>query len=174
MNFTNDQFIASQKTSAQAFAGLSEKTFASFEKLVELNMAASRAILDESMNNLQALFGAKDAQSLLALQSGMGKPMAEKAASYSRYLYEIASSTGADVSEAFKSSGAASKKTVTALLENSLKNAPAGSQAAVAVIKSAVTAGNTAVESAQKSARQALQLVESNINAAAPGGKQAE
>jgi phasin family protein len=173
MNYANDQLIATQKTNVEAFAGLSEKAFASFEKLVELNMAASRALLSESVSNLQALASAKDAQALLDLQSGMVKPMAEKAASYSRHLQDIVSGASADFSKVFETTSAESQKTVTALLESSLKNAPAGSEAAVEVIKSVMSAGNNVVESAHKSAKQAAQLVESNINAAASAGEKA-
>ncbi len=94
----------------------------------------------------------KTSRSLLALQSDMVKPLAEKAASYSRHLYDIVSGNSADFTKAFESTSAESQKTVTALLENSLKNAPAGSEAAVAVIKSAMTASINAVASvSQKS-----------------------
>ncbi|MEP6965620.1 MAG: phasin family protein [Polaromonas sp.] len=168
MIYSNDQFAALQKNSFDVFAGLSQKTFAGFEKLVELNMAAAKALVAESMSNLQALADAKDPQSVLALQSGMIQPLAEKSASYSRHLYDIASDTGAEFTKALESTTAESQKTVTAFLENSLKNAPAGSEAAVAVFKSAIDAGNNAVESAQKTAKQAVQMVES------AAGKKAE
>jgi len=174
MNNANDQLIATQKTNVEAFAGLSEKAFASFEKLVELNMAASRAILNESISNLQALASAKDAQALLALQSDMVKPLVEKAASYNRHLLDIVSGSGADFSSVFEATTAESQKTVTDLLETSLKSAPAGSEAAVEVIKSAMAAGNNALESAQKAARQTVQLVESNIDAVASVSEKAE
>lgn len=174
MNFTNDQLITTQKTNVEAFAGFSEKAFASFEKLVELNMAASKALLGESFTNLQALTSAKDANELLALQSGLVQPMSEKAASYSRHLFDILSGASADFTQVFESTSAESQKTVTALLETSLKNAPAGSEAAVAVIQSAITASNNVVESAQKSAKQALQVVESNINAVTSASQKAE
>ena len=174
MNFTNDQLIATQKSNVEAFAGLSEKAFSSFEKLIELNMAASKALLGESIGHLQALTEVKDAQALMTLQSGLVKPMAEKAASYSCHLYDIVSGSRADFSQVFESASAESQKTVTQLLETSLKNAPAGSEAAVAVIKSAMTAGNNAVETAQKSAKQAAQMVESNISALSTAAQKAE
>lgn len=174
MNYSNEQFITTQKSSVQALTSLSEKAFASFEKLVELNMAASKAILSESISNLQALASAKDVQAVLALQSGLFQPVADKAASYSRHLQEIVSSASADFSKAFESTSAESQKSVTAFVENSLKSAPAGSEAAVAVIKSAMTAGNTAVESAQKAAKQAVKLVESNITTATSAGQKAD
>lgn len=174
MNFTNDQLIATQKSNVEALAGLSEKAFSSFEKLIELNMAASKALLGESISHLQALTEVKDAQELMTLQSSLAKPMAEKAASYSRHLYDIVSGSSADFTKVFESASAESQKAVTELLETSLKNAPAGSEAAVNVIKSAMTAGNTAVETAQKSAKQAAQLVESNITALSTAVQKAE
>ena len=174
MNFNNDQLIATQKSNVEALAGLSEKAFASFEKLIELNMAASKALLGESISHLQALTEVKDAQELMTLQSSLAKPMAEKAASYSRHLYDIVSGSSADFTKVFESASAESQKNVTELLETSLKNAPAGSEAAVAVIKTAMTAGNNAVETAQKSAKQAAQLVESNIAALSTAAEKAE
>ena len=174
MNFTNDQLIATQKSNVEAFAGLSEKAFSSFEKLIELNMAASKALLGESISHLQALTEVKDVQALMALQSSLVKPMAEKAASYSRHLYDIVSGSSANFTEVIESASAESQKSVTQMLETSLKNAPAGSEAAVTVIKSAMSAGNNAVETAQKSAKQAVQLVESNITALSAAGQKAE
>ena len=178
MNFSNDQLIATQKSNLEAFTGLAEKAFASFEKVVELNMAASKALLGESLSNLQAMMEVKDAQALMALQTSLVQPMNEKAASYSRHLYDIVSGAGADLTQTLEASTAESQKAVTELLETSLKNAPAGSEAAVAVIKSAMTAGNSAVETAQKSAKQALKAVDtsinSNIDAVAAAGQKAE
>ena len=168
MIYSNDQFATLQKNNLDAIASLSQKTFAGFEKLVDLNMAAARALVAESVSNLQALAGAKDAQAVLALQSGMIQPLAEKSASYSRHLYDIASGTGAEFTKALESTTAESQKNVTSFIESSLKNAPAGSEAAVAVIRNALEAGNTAVESAQKTAKQAVQMVES------AAGKKAE
>jgi hypothetical protein len=54
---------------------------------------------------------------------------------------------------------------VHAYVESSLKNAPAGSEAAVALFKQAISAGNNAVESIQRAAKQAVEVAENNINA---------
>ena len=53
-----------------------------------------------------------------------------------------------------------------ALLDNSTKNAPAGSESAVAMVKSAVSAANNAFESVQKAVKQASDMAEANFNAA--------
>jgi hypothetical protein len=49
--------------------------------------------------------------------------------------------------------------------DSALKNAPAGSESAVAFFKQAVSASNNAVESIQKAAKQATDLAHSNIQA---------
>lgn len=169
MNFNNDQFSAMQKNSMEVLTGLSQKTFTGFEKLVELNMAAAKAVMGDSLVTLETLSTAKDASALMSLQAGLLQPMGEKAASYSRHLYEIMSSTGTEVAQALESTTAESKKAVNAFVETSLKKAPAGSEAAVAAFKSAFEAGNNAVESAQKTAQQSAQqtakMVESSLNA---------
>jgi hypothetical protein len=48
----------------------------------------------------------------------------------------------------------------TALVDNAAKNAPAGSETAVAMMKSAVAAANNAFESVQKAVKQASDMAE--------------
>ncbi len=174
MIYSQDPFAAFQKNSLDVFAGLTHKSFAGFEKLVDLNMTAAKAVVAESMANLQALAGAKDAQAVLALHSASIQPLAEKSASYSRHLYDIASDTGAEFTQAFESTTAESKKALASFVEGVLKNAPAGSEAAVAAFKSAIDAGNNAVETAQKTAKQAVQMVESKLGTPPKAGNKAE
>ena len=169
--FSAESLAAAQKSSIDTITGLSEKAFTGFEKLVELNMAASRAMVGESLGNLKALATVKDAQGFVALQSGLVQPLAEKAASYGRHLAEIVSASGADITQAFEASAAEAQKAVANLVETSMKNAPAGSEPAVALLKSAMSAGTHAVESAQKTAKQTLQAVESNLQAASIDAK---
>jgi hypothetical protein len=59
------------------------------------------------------------------------------------------------------------QKKFLAIVDNAAKNAPAGSETAVAVFKSAVAAGNNALESVQKAVKQATEVAEANFNAVA-------
>ena len=167
MIYSQDPFAAFQKNSLDVFAGLTHKSFAGFEKLVDLNMTAAKAVVAESMANLQALAGAKDAQAVLALHSASIQPLAEKSASYSRHLYDIASGTGAELGKAFESQATDAQKAFANLVDSAAKNAPAGSETAVAVMKSAVSAANNAFESVQKAVKQASDVAEANFNAVA-------
>src|SRR5665647_2451199 len=87
---TTEQVLASQKANVETLLGLTSKAFEGVEKMVELNLAASKAALTETSEKAKALLSVKDAQELLALQSGLFQPLAEKTAAYSRHLYDIA------------------------------------------------------------------------------------
>src|SRR3954447_3794571 len=164
---TAEQVLASQKATVETLFGLTSKAFEGVEKLVELNVTASKAALAEAAGSTQAMLGVKDAQELLALQAAMFQPLAEKTAAYSRHLYDIASGTGAEFGKAFEAQATDVQKKFMAVVDNAAKNAPAGSETAVAVFKSAVAAGNNALESVQKAVKQATDVAEANFNAVA-------
>jgi phasin family protein len=163
---TAEQVIASQKATVETLFGLTNKAFAGVEKLVELNVQASKAALAETANQTQALMGVKDAQELLALQAGLMQPLAEKTAAYSRHLYDIATGTTSEFSKAVESQAADAQAKFMSLVDGAAKNAPAGSETAMAVMKSAVAAANNAFESVQKAVKQASDMAEANFNAA--------
>ena len=52
-----------------------------------------------------------------------------------------------------------------AVVDTAVKNAPAGTENAVALVKSAVAAANNAFESVQKAAKQATEVAEANFQA---------
>ena len=164
---TAEQLIASHKANIETLFGLTSKAFEGVEKLVELNLTASKAALSEAAGTTQAVLSVKDAQELLALQAALFQPLAEKTASYSRHLYEIASGTSAEFTKAFEVQANDAQKKFLAVVDNAAKNAPAGSETAVAVFKSAVAAGSNALESVQKAVKQATEVAEANFNAVA-------
>lgn len=164
---TAEQILASHKANIETLFGLTSKAFEGVEKLVELNVQATKAALAETANHTQAVLGAKDAQELLALQAGLVQPLAEKTAAYSRHLYDIASAASAELSKTFEGQAADAQKKFVGLVDNAAKNAPAGSETAVAVMKSAVAAANNAFESVQKAVKQASDIAEANFNTVA-------
>ena len=165
MNFTPEQLFAAQKANFETLFGLTTKAFEGIEKLVELNLQVAKTSLGELAETTKAAFSVKDAQELMALQASLLQPAAEKAAAYSRHLYDIVTSTGAEVTTAAESTMAAGQKKVLALVDTAMKNAPAGSENAVALVKSAVAAANNAYDSVQKATKQAAEVAEANFQA---------
>ena len=161
---TAEQLMAAHKANIETLFGLTQKAFEGVEKLVELNVQATKAALAETANNAQAVMGVKDAQELLALQASMVQPLAEKTAAYSRHLYDIAQSAGAELSKSLEGQTAEAQKKFSDLIDTATQNAPAGSETAVTMMKSAMTAANTAFESVQKAVKQAGDMAETNFN----------
>ena len=159
--------MASHKANMETLLGLTSKAFEGVEKIVELNMTASKAAMAEAGDHAKAMLSVKDAQELLALQSSIFQPLAEKTAAYSRHLYDIASSSAADFTKTVEGQAADVQKKITGLVDAAAKNAPAGSETAVAMFKSAVSAANNALESVQKAVKQATDVAETNFNNAA-------
>ena len=164
---TVEQVMASHKANVETLMGLTSKAFEGVEKIVELNMTASKAALSEMGDHAKAVLSAKDAQELLTLQSGLMQPLAEKTAAYSRHLYDIASGSSAEFGKAVEDQATEVQKSFLGLVDSAAKNAPAGSETAVAVMKSAVAAANNALESVQKAVKQATEVAETNFNTVA-------
>ena len=162
---TAEQFVAAHKANLDTLFGLTNKAFEGVEKLVELNLQVAKAAMGEAAETTKAALSVKDAQELMALQAGLLQPAAEKAAAYSRHLYDIAAATSAEVGKVAEETAADAQKKFMAVVDTAVKNAPAGSENAVALVKSAVAAANNAYESVQKAAKQAADVAEANFQA---------
>ena len=136
---TTEQIVASHKANVETLFGSTSKAFEGMEKLVELNLTATKAALSESAHSTKAALSVKDAQELIALQANLFQPLAEKTA--------------------------AAQKQFANLVDSTTSNAPAGSETAVAMMKSAVNAANNAYESVQKAVKQATDMAEANMAA---------
>jgi len=145
------------------FSALTGNVVESVEKVVALNLAAAKASTEESSAAAKQLLTAKDPQEFLALVTAQAKLSAEKMQSYGRHLTEIVSGTKAEFNKAFEAQIAETKDKVTALVSDVTKNAPAGSENAVAMLKSAIDNANAGYEQLSKTAKQAVETVEANV-----------
>ena len=84
--------------------------------------------------------GAKDVQEAMAIQASLAQPNVEKAVAYSRSVYEISAQTQEELSKMVEAQFSDFQKTVAGLLDQAAKSAPAGSDVAVAAVKSAIAA----------------------------------
>ena len=162
---TAEQIVAAHKANVETLFGLTNKAIEGVEKLVELNMQVAKAAMGEAAETTRAALSVKDAQELFALQAGLLQPAAEKAAAYSRHLYDIAAATNAEVSKVAEETAAEAQKKFIAVVDTAAKNAPAGTENAVALVRSAVAAANNAYESVHKAAKQAADVAEANFQA---------
>lgn len=170
---TPEQLAAAHKANIDTLFGLTRQALEGVEKLVELNLEATRAALRDAADNAQALLSAKDVQELLQRQAALIQPLAEKAIAYSRQLAEIAARTGGAFAQAAEDQAAQAQHKVQAVVENLSRNAPAGTEPAVQVLRNVVNAATTAMETVQQAVKQAAELTEQNFQRTTEQAQQA-
>jgi phasin family protein len=163
---TPEKVSEAQKQNIEAMIKLSQKAFEGVEKMVDLQLNAARASLQESSEKFQALLSVKDAQELVNVNKEMATPSAEKALAYSRTVYDIASQTSSEVQRLIDAQIADANKKLVDALDELAKTAPAGSEGVVSMMKTSLAAANSAFETANKAARQVVEMAEKNMRAA--------
>lgn len=166
MYTTPEQFAGANKANVETLLTIANTAFASAERLAALNLNTARTLLEDSVNTAKTLLAAKDVQELVSMQTALAQPAFEKAVAYSRSIYEIATQTQDEFSKIFDSQFVEINKNVTSALDKAAKSAPAGSDVAVAAVKSAIAAANSAYETMNKAAKQVAEMAEANVAAA--------
>ena len=157
--------VAAAKANVEVFFGLAGKIFEGFEKLTALNLQAVRATLAATQENMTKVPGTTEPRQWFALQTGFAGPFAEKSLSYGRQVFEIASTTQAEITQLAQTHYERYNSRMRELAEEAAKRMPAGSEAAIAAWNSAMAATATLCETLQKTGQQAVQIAESNFEA---------
>ena len=166
MNMNNESFAAASQAGIDSFLAIAKSSFDGIEKLTALNVATAKALFDDAAANTRAVLEVKDAKDLMAFNTTLAQPALEKGVSYSRHVYGIVVESQAALRQAAEEQAAVAQKEFAALVDKSLKSAPAGSESAVAAVKSAVAVATSAYDNASKIVNQAVDLAETNFAAA--------
>ncbi|WP_211444326.1 phasin family protein [Collimonas humicola] len=168
MSTVAEQFSAATKANFEAnlalFTDFTNKAFAGVEKLIDLNLNAAKASLEDSNATTQKLFAAKDPQEFFSLSAALAQPNTEKAIAYGRHFASIASSTQAELAKAAEAQVAETKRKVIEFVDQASKSVPPGAEGAVAFVKSAIGSANAGYEQFAKSTKQAVETLETNVN----------
>lgn len=166
----SEQFSTASKTALESqlslFSALTSKAFEGLEKIVDLNLTAAKATLEESTATARQLLAAKDPQEFFSLSAAQIQPNAEKAVAYSRHLAAIAAGAQAELTKAAETQIADTNQKVISLVDEVSKNAPAGSEKAVEFLRSAIGNANAGYEQFTKTSKQAAETIEANLTTA--------
>jgi phasin family protein len=168
---TPDQFVQIQKASLDLFQAVALKSVEGFEKLADLNIQATKASVAEAGEQFKSLLAAKDLKAVADLTVASPQPAVEKISSYASHVYEISSEINTEIAKLFEKQIANGNKQVSAAIDAMAKSAPAGSEGVVSFVKQAMSAANTAYDQVNKAVKQASDLAEANIAAAAKTGR---
>jgi phasin family protein len=167
MNFsTPEQFAASSRTSIEASLSLASLMFAGVERLIPLSLNMARDSFEEIANGAKTALTANTPQELAGLQAALSQSTIEKLLAYSRSVSEIGVSTQGELTKLMDAQLAQLSQSFSSALDTAARNAPAGSEVAIAAVKSALLTASASYDSANKSARQFAETAVSNATAA--------
>lgn len=170
MSATPEKFVATVK--AELEAGLETGTSATnamlgaVERVSALNISTARSTMEEGSSYAQALAAVKEPKALLELQLGLLNPGAEQGIAYARALTTIGNETKDALTKLYEAQANTLAGKFTAALDELFKNAPAGSEAAVEAMKSAIASASSSYESAAKVAKELADTTQTNIESA--------
>ncbi len=162
-----EQVAAAQAASFDILCGLTSKTLDGLQNVAELNLQMMKWVLTEAQECTRKALDAKDAGDMLAMEAGFLPLVVEKVQAYGRELFEIAAATRADFAKVAEVQYEESRRMMQGYIDGAEKGAPAGSEAAMAAWKSALTATTSLFETMQRAAKQATDIAESNLNISA-------
>jgi phasin family protein len=166
MNQIPEQIIATNKENLEAVIAFAGITAASAEKLIELQLRIAKNIFADTVKNAKALAAVKDVQELTEIQTSIAQPLADKMTTYGRSVYAVIAETQAELNKFFEERIAETNKSFVTVLDQAVKNAPAGSDVAVAAVKSAMAAANQAYDAFSKATKQVAEATEATMTAA--------
>jgi phasin family protein len=164
---TPEQVAVMRQANLDMLFGLGNKVVEGVGKLAELNMQVTRSALADTLDLAQKALSVKEPQDWLAMQDGLAAPTAEKMESYNRQLFDIVLSTQVEFAKVAQMQCEAYGRQMQSVVEDVARNAPAGSEPAVAALDSAIKAANTLVETVRKTGQQAVEVARSNLDMAA-------
>jgi phasin family protein len=161
-----EQWIEANKETLESLITLNGILFVGAEKLIDLNLKTAKAAFADAAKTAKALSSVKDVQEFGDIQSSFVQPTTDKFVAYGRSVYSVATETQADLTKFFETRVAELNKSFVSALDKAAKSAPAGSDVAVAAVKSAVAAANQAYDVFTKASRQVVEATEATVNAA--------
>ena len=153
-------------THLETLTSLGTKTFENIEQIVDLNLGLLRASLEESAQTARQLCSARDAKEIFAVGAAQIKPASEKLLTYGRHLAGIASAARGDLSKVTDERVTNTNRNAIGIVESVAKNAPVGSEQAVAMLKAAVGNANAGYQQFSKTTRLAVAAIEANLASA--------
>lgn len=167
-----EQLASATRANFEAQLGLinalTSKAFEGVEKIIELNLNATRASLDEVSEAVKQGSAAKGTQDLFSTAAAQ-VPNAENAIDYSRQLAEISANMQAEFARAAEAQVvqvAETTRTLKNLVDEASKNTPPGSENTVAMMKTAIDNANSGYEQLAKNARLAVETLRDSMSTA--------
>lgn len=172
-NLNQESFIAANLAAMEHFQSVAASALNAFESLAALNLSVVRENCDHAATNGKALLSAKTPQEVATLTVESVKPTAEKAAAYSKQVYEISNGAAQEISSLFQNQFSQVQRTFKDAAEAMIKSSPFGSDVALAAMNQAEAAANKAYGNLTDAMNKAKAIAEGNMAQLAKASKPA-
>lgn len=160
MFLNKDQISETARTNLESqialYADFTTKALENLEKLVTLNLTASRASLEEVASTTRQILGAKDPQEFMSLVAAQTRPNIDKAVSYGGHLVNIAANMQAEMGKLAEAQVSRFGQRFNGMVEEASRNTPTADNMA-AFFKSAFDKANSNYEQFTRTTRQAAE-----------------
>jgi len=167
MNAIPQQFAARQQAAIASLAAAQSAMFAGFEQLIDLNLKVAKATLDAASEHAREAAAVTDPQAAIALATSTVQPGAQQALTYGKQVFDIVAGVQAELGKLSETHIADGRAQLEEAVEHWASRAPAGSDAAVATLKSTLASGYSAYDTLTRAVKQASEAGQTNLNAAA-------
>jgi phasin family protein len=157
---------ASLDAQFSAFISMAGKALDGIERITDLNRSVSRQILAQFSATGRQMLAAKDPQEFYTVAMGQAQPAAERVVSYSQNLAVIASDLQSEMSKVAEAHIAEASREVSSLIDAVGKNAPSGSENAMAMLRSAMGNFSAGYEQLANTGKQTAQAIGENMASA--------
>lgn len=170
---TPDQVTSAQRQAFESMVNFTNSALDYAEKIANLHLSFVKESSEAGAEQGKKLMSVKDVQELLQTQSNAFQPHFERVINYSKNLMEISSEAQEEMSRSIESQMTEMNRVVMEALDRAAKNGPAGSEAAIAAVKSVLTASSSAYDSLNKAAKKVAEIAATNITTATQVGVKA-
>lgn len=146
--------------------GVAAAVFTGFEKLVVLNLSATRSIWIETADDFFASCVAVNPRDALAAHASLVKPLLEKSISYGRSVTAITFDTGMQLGRAVQHKLADNRNMAVTAAESVVQQAPCGSRWGLSALKATSDAGKQVFDAMGNATQRVVDVAQQRASAA--------
>lgn len=164
-NLSLDHVVSSQKAGLDALQAFLDISLNSIEKISSHHLASSRRSLEQNIQSGREILDSKDIHAALSLGGTFVQPHIDNGIDYLRGIHDISNEAQEQFISLIEHGHGELNKSISSVLDWYSKSA-GHADVAVAAVRSAVSAANSAFENAHKTARQVANITDASLKAA--------
>ena len=161
----NDQFKPQVQAAVQASYDLASLIMSQAQRATELSVAQQKLALELAQSQAVSVLEVKEPASALQYVQDQVQTAGKHAAGFAATAFELGQEFQTELNAFVEGHFDLQHAAVNKAIQQNLKQAPEGSEAAVAAVKSALDLSNKALAEARKAAKQSADLAQQTLSA---------